>query len=520
MRNSPLSWLRPLRRVAWEEMLSPTDRTVERAVRWLTLLAAAIANVIGTIAVFVLLVGLLPTAELAGDRSPVIVNLAMAAGYVLLAVPIGMVVTLRRLRSGRTWLKEGRAPTYGEQRNLLRAPLHVFATVGIGWIIAALLFGAYNATFSFELGQRVAITVALGGLVTCTTAYLITERLLRPAAARALSARPLEEPALPGVTARAMFAWGVGSAVPLLGLVLIALSTLIEGDFSRSELAVAVLGLAAGALVLGCWLALFAARVTTAPINSMRAGVDEIGKGNLEAEVPVYDGTEVGLLQAGFNRMAAGIRERERIRELFGMHVGEEVARAALERESGLGGETREVGVLFVDIVSSTAIAAERPPGEVVDLLNEFFSLVVEVVEEHGGWVNKFEGDAALAVFGAPEPLDDASGCALGAGRELAGRLREELGSAEAGIGISYGQVVAGNVGSSHRFEYTVIGDAVNEAARLTELAKGRPTMILASEPAVSEAGEEEAGRWSLDGEVELRGRGRPTRVAQPSDQG
>ena len=132
--------------------------------------------------------------------------------------------------------------------------------------------------------------------------------------------------------------------------------------------------------------------------------------------MPVFDGSDLGLLQAGFNRMADGLREREQLRDLFGRHVGEDVARAALERGIELGGEELEVAVLFVDIVGSTALAAERPPQEVVALLNEFFGVVVEVVEDHGGWINKFEGDAALAVFGAPLPLDDAAGCALAAG--------------------------------------------------------------------------------------------------------
>jgi adenylate cyclase len=222
------------------------------------------------------------------------------------------------------------------------------------------------------------------------------------------------------------------------------------------------------------------------------------------------------MLQAGFNRMAEGLRERERIRELFGMHVGEDVARSALENEAELGGEQREVGVLFVDLVGSTAIAAERPPHEVVELLNSFFGIVIDVVDSAGGWVNKFEGDGALAVFGAPEPLDDAAGSALAAGRRLGRRLSHDMTEAKAGIGISYGTVVAGNIGSDKRFEYTVIGDPVNEAARLTELAKEKPGMIVASEAALDAAGRVEARHWKLDGEVELRGRKATTRLALP----
>ena len=126
------------------------------------------------------------------------------------------------------------------------------------------------------------------------------------------------------------------------------------------------------------------------------------------SRVAVSDGSEVGLLQAGFNRMVAGLEERERLRDLFGRQVGEDVARRALERGVELGGEERDVAVLFVDLVGSTQLAAERPPAEVVALLNAFFGAVVAVVGAHGGAVNKFEGDAALCVFGAPLARDDA----------------------------------------------------------------------------------------------------------------
>jgi adenylate cyclase len=231
----------------------------------------------------------------------------------------------------------------------------------------------------------------------------------------------------------------------------------------------------------------------------------------------VDDGSEVGLLEAGFNRMAAGLRERERLRDLFGRHVGEEVASAALENdgEIELGGEVREVAAMFVDMIGSTRLALARSPGEVVSLLNTFFCLVVEVVEEHGGWVNKFEGDAALCVFGAPTARPDAAADALRAGRRVRERMAE-LRGADAAIGISAGPAVAGNVGARERFEYTVIGDPVNEAARLCELAKQRPGRLLASDAVLERAAREEAARWEVREQVVLRGRDRPTGVAEP----
>jgi adenylate cyclase len=131
--------------------------------------------------------------------------------------------------------------------------------------------------------------------------------------------------------------------------------------------------------------------------------------------------------------------------------------------------------------------------------------------------VNKFEGDAALCVFGAPVPQPDHAARALAAARELCTTLSSRDGGLRAAIGVSCGEVVAGNVGAEERFEYTVIGDPVNEAARLTELARDRDGRLVASARIVEAAGEQEAARWRLDGEVVLRGRPEPTRLAEPA---
>jgi len=170
---------------------------------------------------------------------------------------------------------------------------------------------------------------------------------------------------------------------------------------------------------------------------------------------------------------------------------------------------------VFVDVVGSTSLAARVPPAEVVARLNSFFTLVLEVVDRHGGWVNKFEGDAALCVFGVPTATADPAGCALATARELARRIEAES-PLEAGVGVSAGEVVAGNIGAAARFEYTVIGDPVNEAARLTELAKQRRPRVLASGSALRRAGADEAGNWELGDEVTLRGRAEPTALAAP----
>jgi adenylate cyclase len=241
-----------------------------------------------------------------------------------------------------------------------------------------------------------------------------------------------------------------------------------------------------------------------------------VEQGELEQDVAVDDASEVGLLQAGFNRMVAGLRERERLRDLFGRQVGEDVARHALERGVALGGEACRATVLFVDLQGSTTLAETRDPADVVSLLNAFFAIVVDVVAAHQGFVNKFEGDAALCIFGAPLADPDAAAHALAAARALRGRLATELDEVAAGIGVSSGRVVAGNIGAAKRFEYTVIGDPVNEAARLTELAKTRPERLLASDAVLAAAGEDESRRWRECDRVRLRGRSAATAVSVP----
>jgi adenylate cyclase len=254
-------------------------------------------------------------------------------------------------------------------------------------------------------------------------------------------------------------------------------------------------------------------RATADPIISVRRALARIEQGELDVSVPVYDGTDIGLLQAGFNRMAAGLRERERLNDLFGRHVGVDVARRALEHGVMLGGEQREVAVLYIDIVGSTKIAGRLPPEEVVELLNRFFAIVIDVVEAEGGSINKFAGDAALAMFGAPAPLHSRDAKALDAARGLAQRVSDEMPEIDFGIGVASGTAVAGNVGGTSRFEYTVIGDPVNEAARLGELAKKLPGRVAVSGETVDAAA---ADGWCVVDEVELRGRAASTRICVP----
>ena len=446
----------------------------------------------------------------------------LAVGLLYTAVfTAGVLKWGRRFVAEKTdWLRHDRPTTESEQRAVIRLPL-TLATFQAGyWLIAAVLFAGVNALIGDRLTVQIGLTLALGGLLTSADSYLIGETVIRPLAARALAGGPPSRLQVPGVRARAVLAWLLSTAVPVTGVMAVAAAALTRSGISTTRLAVTVLVLGGVTLAAGFRITLMAARANADPIRSLRRAMLRIGEGELDVAVPIYDGTEIGQLQAGFNQMAAGLRERERIREVFEHHVREDVARTALAGDDLLGGEIQSVGVLFVDIVGSTALAGRLPPDEVVSLLNGFFEVVVEVAAAHGGLVNKFEGDGALVVFGAPAALADPAGAALGAGRDLAARLAGGTGRPgprfDIGVGISAGPVVAGNVGAPARYEYTVIGDPVNEAARLTDRAKGTDGRVLASWAAVRAADPREAAHWARSGAIELRGRPGRTLVATP----
>jgi adenylate cyclase len=268
----------------------------------------------------------------------------------------------------------------------------------------------------------------------------------------------------------------------------------------------------------GIAVAIFTGRAIMEPLQKVRGALRSVEQGDFGVALPVTDSAELGDLEVGFNRMALGLRDRERMREVFGRLVGDEVAKQALDGQLGLGGERRTTTVMFVDIIGSTRLAQTRAPEEVVSILNAFFDAVVRSVSAEGGFINKFEGDGALCIFGAPTHLDDHAARALRAAKALRTELISlpDIDGIEAAIGISSGEVVAGNIGAADRYEYTVIGDPVNEAARLTEQAKTSPARILVSESTIRRAAID-AHAWLPAGTMQLRGRAEATLAYEPA---
>ena len=444
-------------------------------------------------------------------------NGALIVAYVLAAGVTIRHVSGAHLRRVLEWMTEGRVPDEREHRRTLVLATYGVKCAAIAWVLGGVVFSVLNGIIdSWEVAAVSISAIWLGGETTCAVVYLASERTLRPVTARALAARPADATVAPGVRARLLMAWLLGTGVPLLGLVIVGVAGVLSPTWRPPTSLRRLFFLGVVASVVGMLTTMVAAKAIAHPVTSVRRGLERVQRGDLEARVPVDDASEVGLLQAGFNRMAEGLAERERIRDLFGRQVGEDVARAALRGGTRLGGEEREIGALFVDVVGSTSMALAMPPTEVVRLLNRFFRVVVDVVEAEGALVNKFEGDAALCVFGAPVPREDPACDALRAARELAARLSREMPEIDFGIGVSAGSAVAGNVGAEQRFEYTVIGDPVNEASRLSELAKQRPERVLASDAALARTSQGEAAEWTVTDAAVLRGRHVPTAVAHP----
>jgi len=470
------------------ELLRPGESTLSGPALWrigafALSIALVVANLIGTVVVFLVAVFIVPEPKVAHQGHVNLVNALVAAVYFGLASLAGVSLGTGRLFStSRAWLFEERAATDRERRLILRAPIRVFVMQISLWLLAAVVFGAVNAIYSPGAGIEAAIIVALAGVVTAAVAYLLAERILRPTAARALAGSPPERLAVPGVATRAVLAWALGTGVPVAGIVAIGIGALVTGHDSRHELAVAMVGLGGVGIAVGLLAVAMAARATADPIDSVRLALAKVQRGELDVQTPVYDGTQIGQLQLGFNRMVDGLAERERIRDAFGTYVDRDVAARILEEGTSLEGEEVEVTIMFVDVRDFTGFAEDTPARDVVAAINRLFEQIVPIIHAHAGHIDKFIGDGLLAVFGAPRRLPDHADKALRAALEIERTLEADDQPLEIGIGLNSGTVVAGNIGGGGRLEFTVIGDAVNTADRVEAATRRTGDTILISE--------------------------------------
>jgi adenylate cyclase len=284
----------------------------------------------------------------------------------------------------------------------------------------------------------------------------------------------------------------------------------------RTFLLFALIGLFLSVAV-GIWIA----RNISKPVLELAEGARRIGEGHYSHRVKVPRGDEIGLLGDAFNRMGEGLAERDQVRDLLGKVVSPSIASELLRKAVTLGGEEREVTILFSDLRSFTSISEARSPQQILAMLNRYFTIMCGIIEKHGGVVDKYMGDAIMALFGAPLAHTDDADCALQAALDMSDALDElnrkweakEHRALEVGIGINTDLVVAGNMGSETRLNYTVIGDGVNLASRLEKLTKTPEygTRIIVSHSTLSKA--TRCYQTRRLGEVAVKGKQKTTEI-------
>jgi class 3 adenylate cyclase len=262
----------------------------------------------------------------------------------------------------------------------------------------------------------------------------------------------------------------------------VCLYPLDEALKEQKDLRWKILGSSGVAAMGAVLLSLLLSHGLAVPIRELAAGTGEIQRGNLEIRVPVRSRDEIGHLAGSFNEMAAGLALKEKYRSVLSLVADKDVAQQLMAGSVRLGGELRDVSVLFCDIRGFTALTENMPPPEVIEMLNEHMTAMTRVVYEHHGVVDKFVGDLIMAVFGAPKSYgDDVRNSALCALRMLEERTKLNETSRHrvlVGIGIATGDALAGCMGSTDRLNYTVVGERVNLASRLCGQAEAGEAWI------------------------------------------
>ena len=342
---------------------------------------------------------------------------------------------------------------------------------------------------------------------------------------RSILAKDISLPMNQAISLRIAGETFVSYALPLPaenGMVVALLQRSLDSELApylrleRTYLLLAVLGLLVSA-VLAIWIA----RGVSRPVLELATGAKKIAGGNYQHQVRLKQKDELGTLANSFNQMSEGLAERDRVRDLLGKVISPEVAVELLERGVALGGEEREVSVLFSDLRNFTGMCESLSPHDMLEILNHYFTRMASIVEKHGGIVDKYVGDALMALFGAPVTYPNDADRALRSALEMVEALdalnqhwhERGLPIIGVGIGVHTDVVVAGNMGSETRLNYTVIGDGVNLASRLEGLTKTPEyqARIIVSSATLARARDQYQTRRL--GEVAVKGRQQATEI-------
>jgi adenylate cyclase len=487
-------------------------RRYPRLILWIQLQAAHVVAAGG--------VGLLTVYQPLGDHFWAV----LAAGQVLLLVEntLAYRMVVRLLEPADDWLRGDRSADAAvvAWRTLAGLPARFTrAWKFVPIAVSVLPFSAFT-TIVLGLEWYSFLFIAAGGVVAVAYGiflrFLANELALRPVIEEISADLPdeFELDATPGVSLRTRLLLSLPMLNIIAGVAVAGLST--TGKVKLSDLGVDVAVAVLVAFTVSLELTVLLARSIVDPIAQLQRMADRIRAGDLTVRVPVASTDETGRLAQSFNEAVAGLEERERLREAFGIYVDPEVAERVLAEGVALEGEEVDVSVLFVDVRGFTALAEQAGAREIVSRLNALFDAIVPCVVEHGGHANKFVGDGLLAVFGAPDRLPDHADRALAAAVAMARHVHEIFGGdLRIGIGANSGTVIAGSIGGGSRYEFTVIGDPVNVAARVEEATRATGDEILVTEDLRSRLRSSEHD-WIERCDVELKGKAEPVTLYAP----
>jgi adenylate cyclase len=402
---------------------------------------------------------------------------------------VGIRLTRRIWRPVRDWERGARSPelTVAAWKALANLPLVYFrSSPRLPLLFTYLPFIAF-AAWRLKIGVTGFVILALVGttVIACAVVvrYFLMEIVCRPVIERIAVELPADFEAQRSGLA---ISWRLFLAVPVINIVTSLIVAGLSTDGHPSSLNHLALQwvLAVGvSLTLSLELLVLVLRTLGATMGDLRRAVEQIQVGDFSARMPVVSTDEGGMLAQSFNRMVEGLAEREALLAAFAAYVDPGLAERVLREGNALEGQEREVSVLFLDIREFTSFSESARPRDVMALLNEFWELLVPVLLKWGGHANKFIGDGLLGVFGAPDDLGDHALAAASAALEISDLVRSRYGGTiNVGIGVNTGAVIAGTVGGGGRVEYTVIGDAVNTAARVEEATRVTGDTILITE--------------------------------------
>ncbi len=256
----------------------------------------------------------------------------------------------------------------------------------------------------------------------------------------------------------------------------------------------------------------------TRPIETLAYLIHSVSKGqfDVKARLKIRSKDEVGDLAVAFDKMTEGLKERDKVKNLFSKFHGSTIAEDILKNDIGVGGENKEVTIFFSDIRGFTKFSENHSPEEVVRMLNEYFEIMVRIINQHNGVVDKFIGDAIMAVWGAPRASHEDTHHAVRASLEMRkavqklneARISRDQEPLLIGMGLHTGRAISGTIGSNERMEYTVIGDTVNMTSRIEASTKAFGADLLISDEIAKKVGEDFL--LELAGTVEVKGKSEP----------